>query len=140
MAVTGMEPVSTADLKMACDSLNATFNDIYDSIEGVLISLQAQIDQLKEEASKPVLLWTGNAYRATVTGRLSDYSTLTIYGTCSGEYSGTITAEVGGAYVDYSKRVYATITSTGTSFTVEVECTKGGAAPACYMTSIAGSK
>lgn len=140
MAVTGNEPVSTADLKMACDALNATFNDIYDSISGTLGSLQAQIDQLKEEASKPVILWQGNAYRATVTGRLSDYSTLTINGTCSGEYSGTIPAEVGGAYVDYSKRVYATITSTGTSFTVEVECTKGGAAPACKMTSIAGSK
>ena len=140
MAADATQPVSADNIKAALDALEASFDAIYGSISGTLASLQDQIDQLKEEASKPVVLWSGKSDTATVTGRLSDYSTLTIEGACGGTpFSGVIPAEVGGVYVDYADRVYAEVTSTGTSFTVEVRCLRVPIVPAT-MTSISGSK
>lgn len=138
--VTGAESVSADNLKAALDALEAGFDAIYGSISGTLASLQDQIDQLKEEASKPVVLWSGSSDTATVTGRLSDYSTLTIKGMYYGKAFSSVTpATVGSREIDYTNSIYAEITSTGTSFTVEVHSNAFPIRP-LTMTSISGSK
>lgn len=140
MAADATQPVSTDNLRAATDAMGASFDESFASISGTLASLQDQIDQLKEQASKPVVLWSGDSDTATITGVLSDYSTLTIKGTYYGKaFSSVTSATVGSREIDYTNSIYAEITSTGTSFTVEVHSNAFPIRP-LTMTSISGSK
>lgn len=140
MAAQVDQPISVGNLDAMTDAVIASFDESFASISGTLASLQDQIDQLKEEASKPVVLWSGDSDTATITGRLSDYSTLTIKGMYYGKaFSSVTSATVGSREIDYTNSIYAEITSTGTSFTVEVHSNAFPIRP-LTMTSISGSK
>ena len=142
MAVTGNEPVSTADLKMACDALGERFSEIYSSIQSTINGMQDQINWLYDDYMKPVTLFTGNATSATVNQSITQFKTLTISGTTdngSTPYTGTVSATVGRQYVDAGNGVYVDISQSGSSY-IFVPGDYSNPKPVVKITSIVGNK
>ena len=142
MAVTGNEPVQVSDLKMACDALGGRFSAIYGSIQSAMNEMQDQINQLKEEAMKPVTLWTGSSTTATVSQSIAQFKTLTISGTTdngSTPYKGTVSASTGRQYVDAYNGVYVDIAQSGSIYTFTVG-DYSNPKPVVKITSIVGNK
>lgn len=142
MAVTGNEPVSTADLKIAVDALRSQFSEIYGSIQSTINGMQEQINWLYDDYMKPVTLWTGNATQATVSQSITEFKTLTITGTTdngSTPYSGTVSATTGRQYVDAYNGVYVDISQSGSSYEFVVG-DYSNPKPVVKITSIVGNK